>query len=90
MWDEARREGQLSAAQRVRLLAANVTANETAVEVIDTMCDLTGTASLDRAHPLARSRRDAQVLRSHISVNGQTAEYGGQVALGLLPEQVRV
>ena len=90
MWDEATRNEQLSTAQRVRLFAANATANEQAVAIIETMCELTGTASLDRAHPLSRCRRDAQVLRGHLAANGQSIEYGGQVALSVLAEQTRV
>jgi len=90
MWDEATRDEQLSTAQRVRLFAANATANEQAVAIIETMCELTGTASLDPTHPLSRCRRDAQVLRGHLAANGQSIEYGGQVALGVLAEQTRV
>ncbi|MGH9113035.1 MAG: acyl-CoA dehydrogenase family protein [Acidimicrobiales bacterium] len=90
MWDEATRDEQLSTGQRARLFAANATANEQAVAIIETMCELTGTASLDRSHPLSRCRRDAQVLRGHLAANGQSIEYGGQVALGVLAEQSRV
>jgi len=90
MWDEAQRDGQLSRTQRVRLLAANVTANEQAVAIIDTMCELTGTVTLDRTHPLSRCRRDAEVLRGHLATNGQAVEYGGQVALGVVGEHLRV
>jgi alkylation response protein AidB-like acyl-CoA dehydrogenase len=90
LWEDAERDGTVPAAQRVRLLAANVTASEQSVAVIDRMCELTGTAALDRTHPLSRMRRDALALRSHIAVNGMTVEYAGQMALGLLDEQVRV
>jgi alkylation response protein AidB-like acyl-CoA dehydrogenase len=90
LWDEATCHEQLSTAQRVRLFATNATANEESVAIIETMCELTGTASLDRAHPLSRCRRDAQVLRGHIAANGQSIEYGGQVALGVLAEQTLV
>ncbi len=90
MWDEAERLGELSPAQRVRLFAANATASEQAVHIIDSMCELTGTVTLDRTHPLSRSRRDADVLRGHVAVNGQSVEYGGAVALGVLAEEVRV
>lgn len=90
LWDDAERDGAVSAEQRVRLLAANVTASEQSVAIIESMCELTGTVALDRTHPLSRCRRDAQALRGHIAVNGQTVEYGGQMALGLLDEQTRV
>ena len=90
MWDEAQRHGELTAAQRVRLLAANATASEQSVAVIDAMCELAGTVIVDRTHPLSRCRRDAAVLRGHIGVNGQTVERAGAVALGQLAADVRV
>jgi alkylation response protein AidB-like acyl-CoA dehydrogenase len=90
MWDEAERLGELTPAQRVRLFAANTTANEQAVAIIASMCELTGTVTLDRAHPLSRCRRDAEVLRGHLAANGQSVEYGGAVALGVLAEEGRV
>lgn len=90
MWDEAQRDGKLSSTQRVRLFAANATANEQAVAIIDSMCELTGTITLDRTRPLSRCRRDAEVLRGHLAANGQSVEYGGAVALGALTEETRV
>lgn len=90
MWGEAQRDGELSRAQRVRLFAANATANEQAVAIIDSMCELTGTVTLDRTHPLSRCRRDAEVLRGHLATNGQSVEYGGAVALGVLAQETRV
>lgn len=90
MWAEAERFGELSSAQRVRLFAANATANEQAVAIIDSMCELTGTVTVDRTHPLSRCRRDAEVLRGHLAANGQSVEYGGAVALGVLAEETRV
>lgn len=90
MWGEAERFGELSSAQRVRLFAANATANEQAVAIIDSMCELTGTVTLDRTHPLSRCRRDAEVLRGHLAANGQSMEYGGAVALGVVAEERRV
>ncbi len=90
MWDEAERFGELSTAQRVRLFAANATANEQAVAIIDSMCELTGTVTVDRTHPLSRCRRDTEVLRGHLAANGQSVEYGGAVALGVSPKETRV
>ncbi len=90
MWDEAERFGELSSAQRVRLFAANATANEQAVAIIDSMCELTGTVTVDRTHPLSRCRRDTEVLRGHLAANGQSVEYGGAVALGALANETRV
>ena len=78
MWDEAERFGELSSAQRVRLFAANATANEQAVAIIDSMCELTGTVTVDRTHALSRCRRDAEVLRGHLAANGQSVGYGAR------------
>ena len=90
LWDEGTRDGELTSAQRVRLFAANATANEQAVHIVDVMCELTGTVTLDRTHPLSRCRRDVDALRGHISVNGQAVEHGGAVALGVLDVEVRI
>ncbi len=90
MWDEARREEELTAHQRVRLLAANATASRQAVAIIDAMCDVAGTAAMDRAHPLSRMRRDAHALHGHIAVNGATVEAAGRMLVGLCEADIRV
>ncbi|WP_328451979.1 acyl-CoA dehydrogenase family protein [Amycolatopsis sp. NBC_00438] len=90
MWIEAQRDGSLTTAQRVRLLAANSLAATQSVRVIDQMCELTGTLSIKREHPLSRARRDAQALRGHRAVNGEAVENAGKVWLGVIPEHRRV
>lgn len=90
MWTEARQEGFLSGAQRVRLLAANALAATESMRVIEAMCDLTGTLSIRREHPLSRARRDAQALRGHRAVNSEALENAGKVWLGVIPEHRRV
>lgn len=90
MWAEAMDRGVLSTAQRVRLFAANALANKQSLRIINSMCDLTGTVSIDRGHPLSRARRDAQALRGHRATNGEAVEYAGKVWLGLIPEHHRI
>lgn len=90
MWAEAIGEGVLSALQRLRLFAANTLASEQSLRIINTICDLTGTVSVNRGHPLSRARRDAQALRAHRATNGEAAEYAGKVWLGLIPEHRRI
>jgi alkylation response protein AidB-like acyl-CoA dehydrogenase len=90
MWTEATTKGCLSNDQRVRLFAANSLASERAVRIIDTMCELTGSLSIRRDHPLSRARRDAQALRGHRAVNGDAVEQAGRVWLGIVPEHRRI
>lgn len=90
MWEQARRTGELTVEQRVRLHRANLTANDLALQVVDLVSEVTGTASVARAHVLSRVQRDAHALRSHITTNGVSAELNTQVALGLLPHHVVV
>jgi alkylation response protein AidB-like acyl-CoA dehydrogenase len=85
MWDEATADGELSIDRRIRLHRANIAANRTSVEIVDRLCELTGTTSVDRRHPLARAQRDALALRSHISVGSASMEHNTRVALGLEP-----
>jgi alkylation response protein AidB-like acyl-CoA dehydrogenase len=85
MWDQASRAGEVTAEQRVSLLAANATANQQAVAIINSMCELTGTVTVDRNQPLSRVRRDAQALQGHISTNGAVIELAAKVKLGQLP-----
>jgi alkylation response protein AidB-like acyl-CoA dehydrogenase len=90
MWKEATSDGCLSTHQRVRLFAANALASERSVHIIDSMCDLTGSLSIRRDHPLSRARRDAQALRGHRAVNGEAVEHAGRVWLGIVPEHRRI
>jgi|GEM_PF-2090760 alkylation response protein AidB-like acyl-CoA dehydrogenase len=84
LWDAARRHGEVSVSQRVRLHRANLAANALAVEVVDALSLATGTTTVARRHVLARCQRDAHALRSHITVGGQAAEWNAKVALGLV------
>lgn len=90
MWDEATLHGELSAARRVALFAAHVTATEQSVSIVNTMCELTGTVAVDRTQPLSRSRRDTQALQGHLASNGASIERAAQVKLGLLLSDRRV
>jgi alkylation response protein AidB-like acyl-CoA dehydrogenase len=90
MWVEANADRTLSIAQRVRLLVANSLATKQSLRIIESMCELTGTLSIRRDHPLSRARRDAQTLGGHRAVNGEALEYAGKVWLGVIPEHRRV
>ena len=90
MWEEAMTRGELSSGQRVRLFTANSTAAERAVEIVNDMCTITGTAAMDRTHPLSRCRRDVQGLHGHFSTNGSSMEAAAKVRLGLLDHDIRI
>jgi alkylation response protein AidB-like acyl-CoA dehydrogenase len=90
MWDEATRNGELARERRVALFAANVTASEQAQRIVASMCEITGTASVARSHPLARARRDIEALAGHVSVSGVSIELAAQVSLGLIESDIRV
>jgi alkylation response protein AidB-like acyl-CoA dehydrogenase len=90
MWAEAMSNGRLSVQQRVRLFAANSFASARSVQIIDDLCDLSGSLPVSRDHPLSRARRDAQALRAHRAVNGEAIEHAGRVWLGVVPEHRRI
>lgn len=90
MWVEASTNGRLSPQQRVRLFAANSYASTGSLQVINAVCDLTGSLPIKRDHPLSRARRDAQALRAHRAVNGEAIEHAGRVWLGIIPEHRRI
>jgi indole-3-acetate monooxygenase len=90
MWDEAVAEGALTRERRVALFAANLTASEQAQQIVTSMCEITGTASVARMHPLARVRRDVEALAGHVSVSGVSIELAAQVSLGLIDSDIRV
>ena len=83
MWDEAVAGSQLSTEQRLRLHAANVTANQLAVRAVEMACEVTGTASVPRTSVLARCLRDAHALRGHLATNGTTLEHNAKSRFGL-------
>lgn len=90
MWAEAVDDGALSTPQRVRLFAANALASEQSLRIINAMCELTGTVSVNRSHPLSRARRDAQALRGHRATNGEAVQHAGKVWLGVISEHRRI
>lgn len=86
LWREAQENGRLSTETRTRLLIANTNANQTSVQIVDTCCELLGTAVVPAEGDLALCLRNAHTLLGHISTNGATLEFAGQVHLGLIPE----
>jgi 3-hydroxy-9,10-secoandrosta-1,3,5(10)-triene-9,17-dione monooxygenase len=84
MWGEATRNEELSVDQRIRLHRANVVASQLAVEVVDAVHQLCGTAATARSHALSRCLRDAQALRAHVAVGGSALEQNAMLSLGLL------
>ena len=90
MWEQASCHGELSMDQRVNLFAANSTASEQSMMIINKACELTGTVALDQSHPLNRVRRDAQALQGHRAISGAAIEIAGRLRLGLLSEHRRV
>ena len=90
MWSDAVRDEELTADRRVRLLAANVHAAHESVDVIADMCEITGTAAVDRSQPLSRMRRDSLALQGHLAINGATVEAAAKMRLGLLTDDIRV
>lgn len=90
MWHEADSLGALSTQQRVRLFAANALARRQTLRIIQAVCDMTGTLSISRRHPLSRVRRDAEALSTHRAVNGEAIEHAGRMWLGLSPPHRRI
>ena len=90
MWAEASVRHELTAATRVRLHRAALTADLLAVRAVEAACSMTGTASTSRGHVLGRCRRDAEALHAHVSVNGMAAEHNAKVDLGAVERSILV
>ena len=90
LWEEAQRDGRLSSETRVRLLLANAHANRSAVEVVDSCCELVGTSMVPARGLMGACLRNAHTLLGHVSANGATLEFAGQVSLGLIDEHLLV
>ena len=86
LWSEAQQEGRLSTATRTKLLLANANANHTAVQIVDTCCELLGTAVVPAEATLGLCLRNAHTLLGHISTNSATFEFAGQVHFGHIEE----
>jgi alkylation response protein AidB-like acyl-CoA dehydrogenase len=90
LWSEATAAGTLSTDVRVRLHAANVTANRLATRAVESVCETTGTTAVARRHVLGRCLRDAHALRGHIATGGTSIEQNAKVRLGLTSGHILV
>jgi alkylation response protein AidB-like acyl-CoA dehydrogenase len=82
LWDDAV-AGSLTYGRRLAVATACAHARIAALEVIDAVTDLTGTAAVNRRSVLSRCIRDAQTLRGHISTGSSVLERVGRIHLGL-------
>ena len=68
LWDEAEDLRRATLDTRLRLLAANAHASETATQVVDTVAALVGSSIAPAGSDFAACLRDAHTLGSHIVV----------------------
>ena len=90
MWDHAEHDGELPGTQRVRINQAATNANRTAVEVIQVITRLTGTATVDPNHPLSRCSRDVLALQGHIGTCRRSIEMAAEYQFGIRDTLLRL
>ena len=75
---------------RLRVLAANVHASETATQVVDTVAALVGSSIAPAGSDFAACLRDAHTLGSHIVVGPGMQEHAAKIRYGLIEETLMV
>lgn len=90
LWEEAEDMRRVTLETRLRLLAANVHASETATDVVDTVAGLVGTSIAPAGSTFAACLRDAHTLGSHIVVGPGMQEHAAKIRFGLIDETLVV
>jgi len=90
LWDEAEDMRRVTLATRLRLLAANVHASETATDVVDKVAGLVGSSIAPANSAFAACLRDAHTLGSHIVVGPGMQEHAAKIRFGLIDETLAV
>lgn len=90
LWEEAGDMRRVTLATRLRLLAANVHASETAIRVVDTVAAEVGSSIAPSNSVFAACLRDAHTLGSHIVVGPGFQEHAAKIRFGLAEETLMV
>lgn len=81
-WEEARAGGAITLERRAELRLAATHMTRTAADIVRTVQDYAGGASVFSSDPLQRRLRDAQTATAHIMIAPATWELVGRVLLG--------
>lgn len=82
VWDVLSRGDELTLEDRAGVGLMSVHAIQTARRVGDQVCDLVGSASIQRSSPFERRRRDLATITSHIIGAHRSFVFPGQLLLG--------
>jgi len=88
LWSDADKCRRLPLSTRLGLVAANVHASATAMQIIESMCDIVGTSIAPAGGLFGARLRDARTLGSHASVSGAMLEMAAQLRAGLAQDNV--
>ncbi len=86
LWEEAEDMRRVTLATRLRLLAANAHASETATAVVDKVAGLVGSSIAPAGSAFGACLRDAHTLGSHIVVGQGMQEHAAKIRFGLIDE----
>ena len=86
LWEEAQDMRRVTLATRLRLLAANAHASETATAVVDKVAGLVGSSIAPAGSAFGACLRDAHTLGSHIVVGQGMQEHAAKIRFGLIDE----
>jgi hypothetical protein len=75
---------------RTALLSANAYASATAIEIIDSVCEIVGTSVAPARGIFGACLRDARTIGSHVSVGGAMLELAAQLRFGLIQDSIWV
>jgi alkylation response protein AidB-like acyl-CoA dehydrogenase len=90
MWRHAEQNRRLPIEIRTALLSANAYASATAIEIIDSVCEIVGTSVAPARGIFGACLRDARTIGSHVSVGGAMLELAAQLRFGLIQDSIWV
>ena len=83
MWEAAKQSRRLPAAILMALASANVYASATAIDIVETVCDVISTSIAPSRSIFGACLRDARTIGSHIAVNPVKLELIAKMKFGL-------
>lgn len=88
MWRHAEQNRRLPLEVRIALLAANAHASATAIEIVESVCEIVGTSVAPARGIFGACLRDARTIGSHASLGGGILELAAQMRFGLIQDSI--
>jgi indole-3-acetate monooxygenase len=86
MWEAAKLDRKLPSANLMQLSSTNIHASSSAIDIVESVCDIVGTSIAPSRGIFGACLRDARTIGSHIAVNPAKFELIAQMRFGLIDE----